>query len=148
MAKNRTGLRKKFQSFIGSYSILIVLGILLAFYLFRNTGILYRKEKMGSAWFPRSYLKDIRQSVDGTYKSPIYMDNLMNAERESTLETPVFAYFDKGNRFHDNREVDSLYASIDDSFDHPNELHRTFKDSNSQYYMNQHDMLINRGGNA
>ena len=144
--KNKNGINKikiKIPS-----KIIIIFMILVTIGLYLKFNILYKKEKMGSAWFPRTYLKDIRQSVDGTYRSPIYMDNLMNAERKSTLETPVFAYFDKGNRFDDPREVDSLYASIDDSFNHPNELHRTFKDSNSQYYMNQHDMLINRGGNA
>ncbi len=117
---------------------LLVLGGLL-FLLMQNN-----KEGLGgAAWFPYGMMKDIRQTTDGSYRNyvnPIAMSNL----RKGTLEDPIFAFFDVGNRFADPREVDGLYSGIEDRTD----LHKIMRDSNNKRYLDQHKALLYRSGNA
>ena len=109
-----------------------------------------KRENMGVAWHPRIQLKDIRQSIDGSYRSPIDIENEEKAKNpgQSDLETPVFAYFDVGNRYVNAREVDSMYTDFTDSIGDPNNLHKTFQNSNDTFFANQHQLLIKRGKNA
>jgi len=115
-----------------------------------------KKENLGGTnWFPRSYLKDIRQSTDFTYHqelekthTPSNPNNSLQQDETSTLETPIFAYFDNNSRLKNPYEVDSLYADITHDNLKPFPLQHTFQDSNEKHYSNQHDILMQRGGNS
>lgn len=113
-----------------------------------------------SSWFPRVYLKDIRQTTDGTYSKILTTPKEFSQRKNTTtdLETPVFAYFDNGNSFKEATEVDSLYSSIDDSFNILADKtsidtiiknrEDNLKDSNNKLYNTHVQFLHQRGGNA
>ena len=113
------------------------------------------KENLGTSWNPHIYLKDIRQSTKGSYADiderkwdPRSLTN------DTALETPVFAYFDKGNRFMPLTEVDSLYSNIETDaknrpFSNINDLSLIREENTSnQYFVDQYDIVSQRGGNA
>ncbi len=93
-------------------------------------------------WRPRMYLKDIRNSIIDSVKDPKVIE--VPADDVVVFDEPRFNSFDKGNRFANLDEVDSMHKSAKKA---GQKLHINI-DSEAQHYLDQHMRLLNRGGNA
>ena len=149
---------------------MIVVLIFVCFVIYSQYSSRGAEKFGGTAWFPRSYLQYITDTMEnfvGSIGSIVGGDSSDRSQKEMTLETPNFGRFDIGNKFTSPNEVDGMYFNADD---HDQEKTQTRnakpllfdqsgdqrdpsmideqKNANNDIQLITNEILYKRGGNA